>query len=117
MLNFDPHEAEDRGPDPAMQGKWGWGSLSLPLVVLALVWSFRIGGFCLGDVVLGALSLPAWSQGSQGTHYTVFYAYLFLIPAFLLAQRFRGQLLTHTGGWFAGFLLVVYTLLFVLAGL
>lgn len=62
----------------------------------------------------GALSLPAWSDG--GTHYTVFYAYLFLVPAFLLGQRFRGQLFARTGGWFAGFLLAAFTLLYVLIG-
>ena len=74
-------------------------------------WCWR---WCLGDAVLGALSLPAWSDG--GTHYTVFYAYLFLVPAFLLGQRFRGQLFARTGGWFAGFLLAAFTLLYVLIG-
>ena len=59
--------------------------------------------------MLGALSLPAWSDG--GTHY-----YLFLVPAFLLGQRFRGQLFARTGGWFAGFLLAAFTLLYVLIG-
>ena len=53
-----PHrynEPEQNIPDrdADRQGKLGWGSLSLPLVVLALVWSFRIGGVCLGDAVLG----------------------------------------------------------------
>ena len=88
-----PHrydEAEQNAParDAERQGKLGWGSLSL--------------------------SLPAWSDG--GTHYTVFYAYLFLVPAFLLGQRFRGQLFARTGGWFAGFLLAAFTLLYVLIG-
>ena len=111
---YDEPEQNAPARDADRQGNLGWGSLSLPLVVLALVWSFRIGGFCLGDAVLGALSLPAWSDG--GTHYTVFYAYLFLVPAFLLGQRFRGQLFARTGGWFAGFLLAAFTLLYVLIG-
>ena len=46
----------------------------------------------------------------------MFYAYLFLVPAFLLGQRFRGQLFARTGGWFAGFLLAAFTLLYVLIG-
>ena len=25
--------------------------------------------FCLGDVILGAVGLPAWSKGTQGLHY------------------------------------------------
>ena len=25
--------------------------------------------FCLGDVILNAMGLPAWSQGTQGLHY------------------------------------------------
>ena len=41
---------------------------------------------------------------------------LFLVPAFLLGQRFRGQLFARTGGWFAGFLLAAFTLLYVLIG-
>ena len=62
---YDEPEQNAPARDADRQGKLGWGSLSLPLVVLALVWSFRIGGFCLGDAVLGALSLPAWSDGGH----------------------------------------------------
>lgn len=48
---YDEPEQNAPARDADRQGKLGWGSLSLPLVVLALVWSFRIGGFCLGDAV------------------------------------------------------------------
>ena len=41
--------------------KTGVGSLSLLLVLAALVWSYNIFGFCLGDKVLTYLNLPAWS--------------------------------------------------------
>ena len=67
--------------------KIGIGSISLLLVIIALIWSYNIFGFCLGDKVLSNFNLPTWSNGNneqivntfsivtfdnkgQGNHYT-----------------------------------------------
>ena len=88
---YDAPEQNSPARDSDRQGKLGWGSLSLPLVVLALVWSFRIGGFCLGDAVLGALSLPAWSDG--GTHIRCFTPICFWCRPFCWASGSAGSCL------------------------
>ena len=61
--------------------KIGIGSISLLLVIFAFFWAFSIGGFCLGDKTLSLLKIPTWSNGTTGTHYTVFYTFIFLIPS------------------------------------
>ena len=35
-------------------------------LAFGITWDNR---FCLGDVILGAVGLPAWSEGTQGLHY------------------------------------------------
>ena len=40
--------------------------LAAVFLAFGITWDNR---FCLGDVVLGALGLPAWSKGTQGFHY------------------------------------------------
>ena len=65
--------------------------IAVLLIVFAIVFSFTIrsigaisgqNGFCLGDNILNALGLKAWSNGVHGTHYTVFYSLGMLIFAF-----------------------------------
>ncbi len=85
----------------------GWGSLSLLLVVVAFLWAFTIKGVCIGDRILSLMNLPAWSDGatSSGTHYTVFYALIFLVPALLLGLKCKSDLFATVGKWSAiGFL-------------
>ena len=51
-------------------------------LAFGITWDNR---FCLGDVILGAVGLPAWSQGTTGLHYpaipsligTLIFFYLF----------------------------------------
>ena len=62
-------------------------SLLLAIFCLAfgITWDNR---FCLGDVILNAVGLPAWSQGTTGLHYpaipaiagTLLFFYLFYQP-------------------------------------
>ncbi len=78
---------------------WGVGSLSLLLVLAAILWSANIGDVCLGDRVLTAMGLPAWSQGTIGIHYTVMYAFAFLIPAFALRMKWKHDRLALAGRW------------------
>ncbi len=93
-----------------MTKKLGFGSLSLFLVFAAFLWAFELSGFCFGDWVLTAMRIPAWSNGSLGgIHYTVFYAFVFLIPALVLALRFPTHRFAKIGKYlsasFAGLLL------------
>ena len=61
--------------------KIGIGSLSLLLVIIAFVWAFNIFGVCVGDHILATLNIPTWSNmaNATGTHYTIFYSFIFLI--------------------------------------
>ena len=40
--------------------------LAALFLVFGITWDNR---FCLGDVILNAVGLPAWSKGTQGFHY------------------------------------------------
>lgn len=88
-----------------MRKRFGVGSLSMLLVILALLWScnFRFwNDFCLGDFVLGFAGLPAWSHGDSGTHYTVWYALILLIPAFVIGWKNEKDLFAVSGKWISG---------------
>ena len=71
--------------------KIGIGSISLILVIIAFFWAFEINGFCLGDSVLATLNIPTWSNSANasGIHYTVFYTFIFLIPALVLSIKYK----------------------------
>ena len=94
--------------------KIGFGTVSFLLVILAIVWSFSFGlnGFCLGDTVLSFLGMPAWSNGNSGSHYTIFYSLIFLVPAVPISFKYENDL-------FAGFAKWISTIfsLVLLAGL
>lgn len=83
-----------------MKKNFAAGSISIALFILAVVWSINIkslGNFCLGDVVLNAIGLQAWSDGSYGTHYAIFYGIVFLIPAILVGIKFRDHVFARSG--------------------
>ncbi len=88
----------------------GIGSVSLFLVVWTIIWSFNIGKFCLGDRVLNTINLPVYSDGTQGIHYTIFYSYLFLVPALLLAIKYKNNLFAKTGRNLSIFLIVILSI-------
>ena len=81
--------------------KIGIGSISLLLVIIAFFWAFEIMGLCLGDSILTTLNIPTWSNSANasGTHYTVFYTFIFLIPALVLAIKHRDDLVAKVGKW------------------
>ena len=81
--------------------KIGFGTVSFLLVIFAIVWSFSFGlnGFCLGDMVLSFLGLPAWSNGNSGTHYTIFYSLIFLLPAVPLSFKYESDLFAKIAKW------------------
>ena len=94
--------------------KTGVGSISFLLVAFAIVWSFSFGlnGFCLGDTILSFLGMPAWSNGNSGTHYTIFYSLIFLLPAVPISIKYESNLFAGIAKWIS----VIFTL-FLLAGL
>ena len=79
--------------------KIGIGSISLLLVIIAFFWAFEIMGLCLGDSILTTLNIPTWSNSANasGTHYTVFYTFIFLTPALVIAIEFKNDLFAKVG--------------------
>ena len=95
----------------------GKGSLSLLLSIAAFLWMYTIQGRCLGDEILTAINLPAWSNGTSGIHYTVFYAFIFLLPAFLLGVKYNHHKLAAAGKWISAvfMILLLAGMLFMIA--
>ena len=58
------------------------------LSMLCAVFFFAFGcdlgetGFCLGDVIMDYLGIPAWSKGTQGIHYPAIVGLIGLTAAF-----------------------------------
>ena len=69
-------------------------------------------GFCLGDSVLATLNIPTWSNSANaiGTHYTVFYTFIFLIPALVLAFKYKDDMFAKVGKWLS----IIFTILLIL---
>ena len=89
-----------------MKKKFGIGSLSLFLSLLAILWSvnfpFHYDTFCIGDYILTQIGLPAWSNGNIGTHYTVFWGLMLYLPAFILGWKYEHHLFARAGKWISG---------------
>lgn len=73
------------------------GTLSILLFLMAALWSFSFRDFCLGDTILEFLNLKSWSNGNSGTHYTIFYSIIFLIPAIIIGSRHSKHFLSKVG--------------------
>lgn len=93
--------------------KIGIDSISLLLVVLAFFWAFSIKGFCLGDNILAFLKLPSWSNGTSGTHYTIFYSFIFLIPSLIISLKYKNDLFSKVGKWLSIIFIAILLLGFV----
>lgn len=79
--------------------KIGIGSISLLLVLIAFFWAFEINGFCMGDSILATFNIPTWSNSANasGTHYTVLYTFVFLIPALIISLKYKEDKFAKTG--------------------
>ncbi len=91
----------------------GIGSISLLLVIVALLWCCNIkilNNFCLGDYILNIFNIPSWSNGTSGTHYTVFYSYIFLIPALIIGIKKKEDLFATVGKWLSIVLIAIFIL-------
>lgn len=68
--------------------KIGFGSFSLLLCIMGLLFSFSFGRMgCYGDVILRFIGIKPWSGGNMGIHYTIFYSLIFFIPSFLIGFK------------------------------
>ena len=69
--------------------KVGIRFLSVVLAVFSILFgvTWEKHGFCLGDNLLTILGLPAWSNGTQGTHYSAIIALILLFISFFLFAR------------------------------
>jgi len=77
--------------------KIGLGSLSLLMAIIGIIWAFTFFGVSIGDNIPDFLGLKAWSNGSTGTHYTVYYSLLFFIPAFITGIKYKENFGATTG--------------------
>lgn len=73
--------------------KLGWGTFAFLLVAMGLWMILDFGDGSAGDALVRAMGLRPYAQG--GLHYTACYSLVFIIPAFLLGQKYRSQLLAR----------------------
>ncbi|PID04497.1 MULTISPECIES: hypothetical protein [unclassified Sporosarcina] len=70
----------------------GWGSLSLLLFILGLLFFVSFGTYdALGDYILRLMRVKPWSNVNTGMHYTVFYSLAFYIPALIIGYKFKSD--------------------------
>ncbi len=68
----------------------GWGTLSPLFVLVGLILSISVGTHeAYGDKIIRMLGLDAWSNGDDGVHYTLYYLFIFYIPALILGLKFK----------------------------
>ena len=65
--------------------KIGIGTTSLVLFIIGSLFAFTFNKVCIGDNILNYIGLKSWSNGNQGTHYTIFYSLLFYIPLLVIS--------------------------------
>ena len=58
--------------------KIGIGTTSLVLFIIGSLFAFTFNKVCIGDNILNYIGLKSWSNGNQGTHYTIFYSLLII---------------------------------------
>lgn len=72
--------------------KIGFGSISLLLFVVGLLFSFSFGTHgATGDHLLRFIGVSPWSKGDTGLHYTIFYSFVFYIPALVVGYKFKSN--------------------------
>ena len=71
--------------------KIGIGTTSLVLFIIGSLFAFTFNKVCIGDNILNYIGLKSWSNGNQGTHYTIFYSLLFYIPSLIIGYKFNDK--------------------------
>ncbi|MGL5084799.1 MAG: hypothetical protein ACRC68_03645 [Clostridium sp.] len=60
-----------------------------------------------GDNILNTVGLKAWSNGTQGTHYTVFYSLIFFISSVVIGYKFEENIGSKLGKILSLIMLVI----------
>lgn len=98
--------------------KIGFGSISLIMFILGLLFSFSFGKYgALGDTILHFIGLNPWSNGDTGLHYTLSYSLVFFIPALIIGYKFTDDFGAKIGkklSLFAVIFLSVLSIFFIL---
>ncbi|MGO1580240.1 MAG: hypothetical protein ACTHWZ_02375 [Peptoniphilaceae bacterium] len=95
-----------------MKRKIGLGSLSIVLLVIFIITSISIKGYCIGDSILESLGFQAWSKsGRQGIHYTVLYSLIFLILSIFIGRKYEEDFLAELGMKISLVLLILISLI------
>ncbi|GEM_PF-1691686 len=90
--------------------KIGIGSISILLFVVGFLFIINFNnGICIGDNILNYIGLKAWSDGNQGTHYTVFYSIIFFIPSVVVGYKFNKNFGSKLGGILSLIMLALIT--------
>ena len=72
------------------------------------------GRFCLGDWILSSMGLPAWSEGTQGLHYSGFLGLVGLMVSFYFFSATTKDPGKTTAGLILGSIVVMAVLNFLL---
>ena len=82
-----------------MKKKLGIGTLALLLSIIGIFLSltFHHNGVCYGDQIINFLGLKAWSNGSSGTHYTIFYMLIFFAISIVLGYKYESNFGAKSG--------------------
>jgi len=91
--------------------KIGIGSISILLFVIGFLFiaTFK-NGICVGDNILSCIGLKPWSNGNQGTHYTIFYSLLFFVPSLIIGYRFKENFGSKIGKILSAIMVIIIVL-------
>lgn len=96
--------------------KTGYGSLSIIFFILAIMSSIKIARtFCLGDVILKAFGIPAWTNGDHmGFHNSVYLTIGFLIAGLVIGKVFKNDWGARNTWKMCAFVLILLVLAFIM---
>ncbi|WP_300385025.1 hypothetical protein [Clostridium sp.] len=97
--------------------KIGLGSNSLLLAIMGILFAFSFGNkVCYGDIILKYMGLNTWSNGDNGTHYTVVYSLIFFIPSLILGLKFKNDFGAKMGKIISLIMIIMILLVFPIFG-
>lgn len=97
--------------------KIGVGSIALLLCIMGILFSFNLGkGVCYGDIILKHIGLSPWSNGDNGTHYTVLYSLIFFIPSYILGVKFKNDFGAKVGKIISLIMITIILIIFPIFG-
>lgn len=97
-----------------LKKKIGVGSTSILLFIAGLLFSFNFNnGVCFGDSILNYLGLNAWSKGTQGTHYTIFYSSIFFILSVIIGHKFKEDFGSKLGKILSSIILIIMLIIII----